>query len=375
MEQQPENLVSFGRGLNLKRAEETFLTLHTLPEGSPCRLDLSSCAHVDVGAGWRLGLALRAFAAKGRLSITVPDITTFDDRQWFLHFTRSGLGMAMAKYAAEISTPSRDITEELRAYYRHPRSSIETSLPAWIGSTFLMVQDLHQGVLPVEDEGRFKSILTDLLPRAQVDVEAYTGSSLDSLMRLLFEAVQNVWDHADQSPIRPGSEIVSYIAARYYQTINLPKALTNEFSCYLQRWSTKIPDGTDYRGFIEIVVADDGVGVAARHAQDLGIYQGPVAEEVIALTEAMANGNSVKLRVHDATIRGVPGFGSAKIAAGLTDLAAFAVLRTGRTLAFFDSTSTESMFSCRTEPLGLMPGTVLQVVFPRRIARVWDERR
>jgi hypothetical protein len=368
---------AFGHGLNLERAEKALLDIASLStEADEISLDLASCMHVDVGAGWRLGNALRDLATRGRLRITVPELVTFDDQRWFLHFTRSGLGMAIAQYAAEVNTPSRDITAEIKDYYSAPRSYVGSSIPAWVASTFMTVPNLHRGVLPVEseDEARFRSVLRELLPNAHLDLEAFTGPASDSLMQLLFEAVQNVWDHADQAPLPSGTQISSYLAIRYYRDIALPKTLTQEFRSYLERLPVRLPEQADFVGYIEVVVGDDGVGIAARHAQNGGIYKGSLEVEVASLINALQDGASVKRRVRDATIRGVPGYGITKITADLRTMTAFAMLRTGRTLAFFDSTLPESGFIMQDAPLGYLPGTVLQIVFPRRIERVWDTK-
>src|SRR5262249_41286650 len=106
--------------------------------------------------------------------------------------------------------------------------------------------------------------------------------------------------------------------------------------------------------------------------QNFSVYFGDIAKELNSLREALEDGSSVKLKTRDAAVRGSPGFGTTKIAAGLHALGAFAVLRTGRVLAYFDSTAEESAFVVHDTRLGYFPGTVLQVVFPRRVARVWD---
>ncbi len=369
------NTFAFGHGLNLERAEKALIDIASLSkEVNEVSLDLASCMHVDVGAGWRLGNALRDLATRGKLRITVPELVTFDDQDWFLHFTRSGLGMAIAQYAAEVRTPSRDITGEIKDYYRAPRSYIGSPIPAWVASTFMTVPNLHLGVLPVEseDEAKFKSVLREMLPNAHLDLGAFTGPANDSLMQLLFEAVQNVWDHADQTPLSSGTRISSYLAIRYYRDIALPRTLSQEFRNYLERLPARLPKQADFVGYIEVVVGDDGVGMAARYAQNGSIYEGPFEAEAASLINALKDGASVKPRVRDATIRGVPGYGTTKITTDLRTLAAFAMLRTGRTLVFFDSTSPEPGFLMQDAPLGYLPGTVLQIVFPRRIERVWD---
>jgi hypothetical protein len=112
------------------------------------------------------------------------------------------------------------------------------------------------------------------------------------------------------------------------------------------------------------VVNDDGNGIPARHSLDSTIYWKNIREERQWLVSALESGSSVKLRSQDTVVRGDPGYGFNKIISSFTGLQAFALLRTGRSEAFFDSTLGMTGFKINDITLGYMPGTALQVVFP-----------
>src|SRR5262249_4732282 len=117
--------------------------------------------------------------------------------------------------------------------------------------------------------------------------------------------------------------------------------------------------------FVHVCVNDDGVGIAARQAQDLQIYQGDIEEEEKAVRDALKSRSSVKLRARDCLVRGVPGEGFTYIDHSLQPLRAFAVLRSGRLLAAFDGTEESSQgFKLVHGALGYMPGTAIDVLIP-----------
>src|SRR5262249_13321941 len=117
--------------------------------------------------------------------------------------------------------------------------------------------------------------------------------------------------------------------------------------------------------FVQVCVNDDGVGIAARQSLDPSIYTGPIEHEKEALRGALSARSLVKLRAHDARVRGTPGQGYTYIDACLRSLRAFAVLRTGRLLAVFDGTDDQGDgFALVAGDLGYMPGTTLDVLIP-----------
>ncbi|HEV7668318.1 MAG TPA: hypothetical protein VGS22_07320 [Thermoanaerobaculia bacterium] len=367
--------LDLGSGLNLKRAEQAIKTLGTQHlQGHSALVNLSRCQHVDVGGGWRLGCALRRFERVG-LSVHVPSPGNFAG-SWFLNFTRSGLGLSLSRYASEILADGQDITETIRSYYRTPRAHLSAyssqTPPAWIGQNSILIPDIESGVLFLDDISHFLVSIEPLFQYVKLDVKAYNKEDMAALIRLLFESAQNVWDHADRSPLPETTSITSYISFRYYKKVAVKVDHGTSLEDYLSRYESFLPSSTDVVGFVELNVVDDGVGIAARQSQDHSIYWGDFHHELAMTTLAFTDGISVKLQSHDATVRGKPGFGFGNIKESLEHLVAYAFVRTGRVAAYFDPTSGHREFQLDPRPLGYMPGTVLQVLLPARIARVFS---
>lgn len=365
--------LDFGHGLNLERAEAAVASLALLTsEMQETVLDLRKIRHIDVGASWRLGNALRQASRISRVKVLLPPGYDLSASEWYKWLTHSGLGLSFAQYAYSVHSGNDDVTSDLRRYYGESRSSKPLRVPAWHSATFLLVPNLHSGTLPSDNPAQFTEILRALLTDTQFDLEAYSRRELESLYRFLFEAVQNVFDHSDKFPHQPGQPILSHLAIRFYRTISPPKAMTREFSDYLRCVSSGTHPTSDPVGFVEMVVLDDGVGIAARQSQDPDIYKGEFAPERQAVSKAFETGGSVKISLSDTTTRGAPGYGFAKIADALQSLQAFAVVRTGRSLTYYDGTRRNKEFLTLPDPLGSMPGTVLQIVLPRRRAHLWS---
>jgi hypothetical protein len=362
-----------GHGLNLERAE-TFVSelAHAPMLSGSIELVLSNCRNVDVGAGWRLGNALRRAKPHSHLSVTVPN-DGFSSSWWFRNFTRSGLGFSLARYADIVTADKKPITKELRNYYfgdRPTASATNLARCSWTAPNAVLVHSLDTGVVDPDDIGNFADTLLKLLPSVGFDPSAYEPEHQQQLFELMFQSVQNVYDHAAKAPLSANTEIFSYVSLRHYKEIENPKSKTPEFSEYLQMVEA-LPPSYDRDGYIEIVINDDGVGMAARQALDASIYWETVDAELLALTSALKAGQSVKPRSQDCLIRGDPGYGIPKIEAALKELLAFGLLRTGRLYYYLDPFKL-NRFAMGSHALGCMPGTTLQIVLPCRKRTLWS---
>jgi hypothetical protein len=127
----------------------------------------------------------------------------------------------------------------------------------------------------------------------------------------------------------------------------------------------QLPSERERLGWVEIVVIDDGCGLASRQSQDDEICLGDPMAEDEALGEALTSGVSVKPVTRDAPANGDPGYGFTYIADGLRRYRAYAELRTGRRLLTLDASGPRcDGFVIRERVLGWMPGTALHIVFP-----------
>lgn len=319
-------------------------------------LDLSALRNVEPGAGIRLANAMRRWAT-GRLVIDLAPGLDLKGSEWFRLFSRSGIGWAIAAHAKEVRSGERDVTAEIRAYYE--------GLGSTVANNCLMYRDLESGAL-APNQDRFIAILfaamREHLARAEEWIEI---EDRRALARLAYEAIANVIDHAFGSPWPGECEQLSYLSVRWYQTISTASDTLGGLRSFHQSHCRSLGPGEDISGWLEIVVADDGVGIAARqrqHAEE-SIYRGPIAEEDASLREALSTSATVKLRARDAQLRGEPGYGTTIMVECLRRVGAYAALRTGRRLVEFDPWR-QREFEVNRAELGWMPGTAVQVLLP-----------
>lgn len=323
-------------------------------------LNLSVCSHVEPGAGFRFGNALRRWGLR-ELTVQVPDPGDFGNR-WFLTFTRSGIGLALSASAGKIFAANRDVTHELRDYY-----AAKGNVP---GTNYGIRTELSTGAL-TPDEERFGCVFRDLAVNVQLSATELSHTAWCALTNLLYEAVLNVVDHAFKDPWpRPPAETsqpLSYLSLRRYKDVSAEGSSHGGLREYLRRAKVSAKeDRQDILKWIELVACDNGIGIAARQSQNACIYREPIDVEDDVLREALAVGGSIKLKSGDAAVHGDPGYGLSIIAGGLKKVGAYAALRTGRRLVELDSTLDSPHFIVREEVLGWMPGTALHVFFPVR---------
>ena len=349
-------VLDFKGGISPDKAERVIKALGE--EEMPSRrvlLRFVGYPYVNVGVGWRIGNALRRYSGE-ELEVQVPPFLKGD---WFRTFTRTCLGDAIAAFAGKITTEGVDITSQVREYYseRAVRESQNS----------VVLRDLHTGsVVNPEGEDQFRDTFLRCLKFVNVKPTHFDRERLADIIKLIFEAIQNVYDHADRKPLPDKTKIVSFAFLGYFKKIeqNHPDPAGRLMS-YMAR--LRLPSVTTRvrQDFIEVCVSDSGTGIAARQALEPSIYWGPKENEEKAVTEALAAHSSVKLRAHDCRVRGTPGQGFTYIDSCLRAIRAFAILRTGRLLAVLDGTEEPAVgFTLVPEDLGYMPGTTLDVLIP-----------
>jgi anti-sigma regulatory factor (Ser/Thr protein kinase) len=319
-------------------------------------LNLAECRNVDPGAGMRLTNAMRRWAA-GRLVVVVPRDADLHGSDWFRLFTRSGLGWGMAAHADAVLCGDRDIVEDLRAYYASTSPSHAVNC--------VMFKEIESGAL-VPNQDRFVSTLLQAVRQYLRQAhESLAGPHRRSLARLAHEAVTNVVDHAFAAPWVEQEQPLGYLSVRWYRTVSAKNDELGGLRSYIEAHRERLAAADVLAGWMEIVVADDGVGIAARHAQmdEVSMYTGPRAAEDKALLTALESSETVKLRTLDAQVRGEPGYGTAIMLECLNGLKAYAAVRTGRRLVEFNPWRQER-FELNDTHLGWLPGTAVQVLLP-----------
>lgn len=185
---------------------------------------------------------------------------------------------------------------------------------------------------------------------------------------MAFEAVTNVVDHAYRQPWEPAGCSLSYLSLRYYEKLTAKRGEHVGLQAYISRAKADARAANQaIIGWVELVVCDDGVGIAARQSRNSDVYRDAPELEEQSLRDALSTRESIKLLTRDAVTVGEPGYGYTLIADALERLGAHAALRTGRRLAELDGTLPDAKnFRLRADVLGWMPGTALHVVFPLR---------
>lgn len=348
--------IAVGKALNVPRAEEIVAESVRWDAHTHVELDLSGTEHIDVGAGWRLGNALSRARGGADLLVHVADPEAFRSSLWFRNYTRSGLGLAVAAYAARVTAGSEDITDAMRDYYSgRGRRNAQNSL------IFPYIED---GSLTA-DEDRFSANFRRWVADVSNANMLLNQRDWRAVVKLSYEAIKNVVEHAYRVP-HQGAKGLSYFGLRYYKQVSAPPG--EAFAAYLRRvraWQAQESAGGEIR-WAEIVVNDDGVGIAARQSLRADVYLGEIEGEDDALRDAIEAASTVKEHVLDAPVSRDPGYGYTHIFDSLLKLRGYAELRTGRRRAILTPSPDGSAggFMIDQAELGWMPGTTLQVVFP-----------
>jgi hypothetical protein len=324
-------------------------------------LDLRQCHSVHSSAGWRVGNALRRLSPpQGRCDAIVPWKGPADS-DWFLNYTRSGLGQALAQHASHIiDARGIDVTDEVRKYYSDRAEHTRNNIKGVYGNGHM------QTLVPNEEAfyAKFDTWVSEILTEKGCDVVAVA----QSLHLLAWEAVTNVVDHSLKKPLDPGTPGLSSLTLRWYgeDAARHAHAESPRHAHWLQQIQHDRPDAP-LLGFLDLVISDDGVGMAARQEQDADIYWRSIDGELAAVVGALEAGSTIKLTARDSEIRGRPGLGYTNIADVIGALDAWAVLRTGRITLELDGTEVDSdHFTPVSRVAGYMPGTAVEVRIPIR---------
>ena len=331
----------------------------------PLELDLTNAKTSEIGAGTRIGNALRRYHSN--LTVRIPPangttISNYIDDHWHLLET-SHLGLAVAAHAHRVEAGTDDITRAFREHFSPEKPRIS--------HTLVVVPGLHLPGTPTpEERDSFATYLISLLNKLRVPAARFDGEALDQLIELTREAVLNIRDHSTKTPLAADTAIQSYLSLSYHPPLDRVSGAVEPLRYYIRNLKRKFTR-QQVTGFLEIAINDDGVGVAARQSQREAIYWAAAPTEELALLAALQRGGSVKPIAKDAIARGDPGYGFSVIAQSLRRLNGFASMRTGKYLVVCDGTRYDPMAegfkvaSGRTSSqLGYLPGTLIQALVP-----------
>lgn len=359
-----EIFVPVKEGLSIDEAEKIIANLQANPDSNVV-LDLTICQHVDAGAGFRIVNAISRYRQSATQSFVVrlPELATgaaVSKLPYFYSvYLRSGLGVGIAQYATSIQAQNREVTRQFSDYF------LKLAAPnIQRGANVYVIRSLTGSHIDSTAESSlYTKHIQPAFEHLKLSTRATEGNDVQNVGALLWQAVQNVIDHAAQAPFPAGTAMESYMSFTRYKTLS---ASPGDFKGYLarlkeQRHRLSLPP----EFFLEITVSDNGVGIPARHSQDAQIYHCSIEQEIEALLRALAPGQSIKNRIFGDSYIGTRGFGYTIIPQSLARLKAYGVLRTGRCALTFDGTlQGPHQFSLEQSGLGLMPGTALHLIVP-----------
>lgn len=359
--------IAFNEGIGIDDAEDAISILSGSPDSlALVVLDLTATRSIEIGAGPRLGNLLRRFSGE-KLKVRLPSMAQqspkdYVSEHWKL-LVRSGLGMGIATHAGTImfgDLPEREGFRELFLEEQDRRMQ-----------NILLIPNIHStSRFDFEDRTTFSNILRSYLPTLNATERHFNSDGLAALVEFCRESILNVRDHSYKRPWGEGQRSVSYFSIRYHKRIPFVKTELWALKQYFKRVNDSYP-GASSTSYLEIVINDDGNGIAARQGLDSEIYwhYGNREEEFFA--KALSPGGSVKPLARDSLVRGHPGYGFSAMASSLRALKGIGLVRSGKLLAVYDGTCgnpQSTIFGLapsnyRTH-LRYMPGTFIQTIIP-----------
>lgn len=348
-------------------------------------IDFSKSELIQPMAGRLIGNSLRRYSAKG-VTIVLNKSQGPGTEYWEKNIVVSGLVFYFARYSKAIKAGNDDIIAEIRKKYYE----IIVDKP-YSFKNIVYLHGLEKKVLDPKNRDLFKIPFLDLFDYVEGQQFIFSDeiNENNDMVNIGFEAVQNVYEHAGK-----GAEIKdinSYLSINYLpESLNILNYYQNgeysylsdywdsRFNQYLENISSDIANNRSkiYQGWIEMVIADDGIGIPRRHSKtphddNSDLYWNiSIADEQKILETALETGETIKTLTGEDK-NGDSGFGFTNIATALKNVSGFAAIRTGRTAAYFDSTESKVVgtkkFRVTKGELNYVPGTILFFIFPRRI--------
>lgn len=328
--------------------------------GGHIRIDFSRTRDFQPAAVPRLGNALRHISSKGtKITVVVPSSRGSDEPQ-LDGLLESGIGKQVAVHASVIRTRHHQIK---RAFKKALKSSgperdrlrVE-HLPQWDAAASRSIGEVTAAISDFCKE-HFES------SGGETDV-------VEGVSRLVAESVWNVIDHSARDPLDSNQQVSSWlslsqVADRELSLIAAGFVNEDPATRYFATMRTWEPLPSH---FLQIMINDDGVGIAARQRLTAEIYTKSSTAEREALAEALEAGGSVKLRARDCYVDKQPGYGSTHVANAIVALYGYASIRSGRLLAYLDGSSAEKHesdeFVLEPSDRSYLPGTTIHIVVP-----------
>lgn len=194
----------------------------------------------------------------------------------------------------------------------------------------------------------------------QLELESLIDRKLEYLTEFLFEALQNTRDHGAVDLQGRGIEGIRYLSLRKLDRLAktpVESSGSSVIDSYLRSLLRDGGRGGRARFLFEATVADGGIGIPARMANSLGIYEGPHESELAQFRAALSPSGTSK----PSTIVGA-GLGLDKMLQATQELGGVALFRTGRIRAHYSCFAPTPSWSFDEYPR--IGGTSVSILFP-----------
>jgi len=345
------------------------------------RIDLLQYRHTRIFAESRLlGMLARVKSQGTRITVRLPisanALLAATGGKYKTLFGSSALGVVLAQFADSIEDSTRqDIRYPiLTAQFNElSRSSGFLSSGGHMASAIFLDAPIGSPrsadvFWRSDDVAAFRTILRSrVLEPIGVDNFVHLGGgTVADLARLVYEAVDNTELHArtdlDGTPLSG----VRFVVARRFtgQDEPLKKLSTSSSSPFFTYYKALLDREFPPDFFVELSIADGGVGVAARLAQTMAIYQRSIEEERAIIQEAMMIGRTSRQERE-----GNAGLGFAEILDRIRRVHGFFAIRTGRSYLsrhYLDDASAigDTELRATRSAYSLIAGTSLNVIVP-----------
>ncbi len=360
------NYSDFGKTISIEDCEKFVSVISSgIKINSPLVLDLKKTKYLEPVVGSILGNTLRRYADKKLLKVILPKVNKNNYKNILSsNYIKSNLLQSILLHTDQIynnnnENINKDIQEILDDFYNSKHKPRKQ---------YISIADIHSNNLHFYDSyDLFYEMFSTKLKTLFGSKKINSLKSMDGVFSVCYEASQNIVDHANKLPFDDKKILNSYLTisyhnkliAKHYKLAAYLKSLGKEFSV----------DGSTI-SFIEIIINDDGLGIAARQSLDANIYWRNHSKEKAIIEKAFSAGGTVKFGVNDSNLRHDPGFGFAKICQKLESLKAYATIRTGRSLYVLNSfsrfTKNEFIFTNKKNntEYGYVPGTLIHILVP-----------
>lgn len=349
--------LSLDEYLTSARAEQILQNLSAGAGRQLVSIDVTRFVNTGFGSAARVGNGLET-RRNDACRFLLPSVRRGDQR--YKDLISSGLLHTAMKHAAftyERSGRPSDLFDKA-----------EFSRRATDNESYFVVPQLRARTdLLLVGQDQCEEVLREFLGALGVGDYSTMDRIAGPVTKLIWEAIVNVIEHSAAAPHSRPQNVDGVLVLRLVERARLlhtegePED-EDEFAAFWRETSAH-PHGEPW-GYLEVLVNDNGNGIASRHSLS-DSFAMPFGEELAVVRDALRVGGTVKHRSKDCDVRMIPGFGLNHLAEALQHIGAAASLRTGRVGAVVSGSHSErGGFSILDAEFANMRGTCFCVLIP-----------